>query len=131
VVVADVWMVGVYLVTRFARVTVRYVRAVFLSCALSRVALLVLAPPLYLLTRPLTSALCLLAAMLRLLALALTPCSVPLVAVRVCGLPSRAHVVADAPELVSHTHSRSSDEPAGTIIEERASAAAIERVSRV
>ena len=102
--VADVSMRRRLLVTRFARVTVRYVRARLLRCVLSRVALLVLARPLYLLTRPLTSALCLLAAMLRLLALALTTRSVPVVAVRVCGLPSRAHVVADAPELVSHTH---------------------------
>jgi hypothetical protein len=87
-----------------ARVTARYVRRRLLRCALSRVALLVFAIPLYLRTLPLTRALYLLAPMVRLLALALTTRSVPVVAVRVCGLPSRAHEVADAPELVSHTH---------------------------
>jgi hypothetical protein len=58
----------------------RYVRARLLGCALSRVARFVLAPPLCPLTLPLTSALCLLAPMVLLLALALTHCSVPLVA---------------------------------------------------
>jgi hypothetical protein len=61
-------------------------------------------PSLCLLALLLTVALVALARLLCLLTLALTPPLVVVVAVRACGSPAFADVVADLPDLVPYTH---------------------------
>jgi hypothetical protein len=61
-------------------------------------------PPLSLFTILLSMALCVLADALCLLTLALTPPLVVVVAVRACGSPPFADIVADLPQLVPYTH---------------------------
>jgi hypothetical protein len=87
-----------------AWVTARCLRARLRGCALSPIALFVFTPPVCLLALLLTMALVALARLLCLLPLALTPPLVVVVAVRACGLPPFADVVADLPELVPYTH---------------------------
>jgi hypothetical protein len=67
------------------------------GCALSPIALFVFIPPLCLVALLLTMALVVLAPLLCLLTLALTPPLVVVVAVRACGSPPFADVVADLP----------------------------------
>jgi hypothetical protein len=81
------------------------------GCALGLVALVVLTLPLYLFALPLSRAVGVPTPPLCFLALALTPPLVVEVAVRSCGAPTLANVVADFPQLVQHTQLfRSSEE---------------------
>jgi hypothetical protein len=87
-----------------AWVTARCLRARLRGCALSPIALFVFTPPVCLLALLLTMALVALARLLYLLTLTLTLPLVVVVAVRACGSPAFADVVADLPELVPCTH---------------------------